>query len=221
MFLHVSVIHSVHRGEYLTRYPPGADPPRPGTPPKDQVHPRDQVHPPGTRYTPLEQTTPPDQVPPRSRACWEIRSTCGRSASYWNAILFSAEFQTYRISFSLLPRGIGADSTLPCMSLCTTCVNDTFGCQHLSLKNKALRLYYFAFDLDGSPGYWVSMYLLVQMCSLLVHVKCHTPATYGPRAKDVRYKYAQIFSTQTKRAIKLQENPYQSINYLTSSIPIK
>ena len=209
--------------------------------PPDQVHTQGPGKPPRTRYTLLGPGTPPGPdtpppgadtpgtryprtrypPPPPSRACWEIRSTCGRSASYWNAILFSAEFQTYRISFSLLPRGMGADSTLPCMSLCTTCVNDTFGCQHLSLKNKALRLYYFAYDLDGSPGYWGSMYLLVQMCSLLVHVKCHTPATYGPRAKDVRYKYAQIFSTQTKRAIKLQENPYQSINYLTSSIPIK
>ena len=41
--------------------------------------------------------TPPDQVPsppgdqappPQSRACWEIRSTSGWYASYWNAILF-------------------------------------------------------------------------------------------------------------------------------------
>ena len=42
------VCHSVHRGEYLTRY----------TPP-DQVHPSwDQVHPPGTRYTPRDQVHP-------------------------------------------------------------------------------------------------------------------------------------------------------------------
>ena len=44
--------------------------------------------------TPLEQT-PRDQAPPLLReqsplcsACWEIRSTRGRYASYWNAILF-------------------------------------------------------------------------------------------------------------------------------------
>ena len=30
----------------------------------------------------------PPPLPPGSRACWEIRSTSGRYASYWNAILF-------------------------------------------------------------------------------------------------------------------------------------
>ena len=34
--------------------------------------------------TPLEADTPL----PWSRSCWEIRSTSGRYASYWNAILF-------------------------------------------------------------------------------------------------------------------------------------
>ena len=94
-------------------------PPGPGTPPGiSQVHsqdqvppqvpgtPRDQVQPHGTRYTPQDQVHPPytppgtrytppgpgtlplDQVyPPPVR--WEIRSTRGRYASYWNAILFS------------------------------------------------------------------------------------------------------------------------------------
>ena len=37
---------------------------------------------------PPEQTHPPKQTPPQRRACWEIRSTRGRYASYWNAILF-------------------------------------------------------------------------------------------------------------------------------------
>ena len=43
--------------------------------------------------------TPPDHAPappetmhPRRTACWEIRSTRGRYASYWNAILFEFEF---------------------------------------------------------------------------------------------------------------------------------
>ena len=65
-------------------HPPGGGP---GTPLR-QVHPpKDQVHPPG-RY-------PPDQVhlqtrytPPGSIACWQIRATSGRYASYWNAFLF-------------------------------------------------------------------------------------------------------------------------------------
>ena len=120
MFLQASVILSMG-GEYLTRsprdqvHPPGqgtpprtrytpdkvhlvlggvpgpggcthlgpCTPPGPGTPlPSDQVHPPpDQVHPPWARYT------------PRHRACWEIRSTRGRYASYWNAFLLYCAFK--------------------------------------------------------------------------------------------------------------------------------
>ena len=104
------VCHSVHMGggEYLGRDTPW-DQVSPGTRyryPREQVHPprytsRDQVHPPWTRYTPRPGTppTPWDQVhppgpstPPRpgtppSSACWEIRATSGRYASYWNAFL--------------------------------------------------------------------------------------------------------------------------------------
>ena len=79
------VKNSVHGGrEYLGRYTPRA-----GTPPK-QVQP----HPP-SGYTPSPRAgtsppQPPGQVhPPRSSACWEIRATSGRYASYWNAFLFS------------------------------------------------------------------------------------------------------------------------------------
>ena len=50
-----------------TRHPPG-----PGTPPQDQAH-----H-------------------PRCRACWEIRPTRGRYASYWNAILFPTKFSNWK-----------------------------------------------------------------------------------------------------------------------------
>ena len=61
MFLHVSVIHSVHRGgEYLTRYPPSRHPP-----PLEQT-PLGPGTSPQTRYTPSEQTPPQDQVPPRA-----------------------------------------------------------------------------------------------------------------------------------------------------------
>ena len=99
-----------------TRYTPGTryTPSGQGTPlPKEQVHPHKQVHPPGpgtapvtrytpcrTRYTPQDQVhplrsgthpgtryTPPDQVHPPKSACWEIRATSGRYASYWNAFL--------------------------------------------------------------------------------------------------------------------------------------
>ena len=38
--------------------------------------------------------TPPGSRPPPSSACWEIRSTSGRYASYWNAILSKCEFHS-------------------------------------------------------------------------------------------------------------------------------
>ena len=47
--------------------------------------PRDQAPPPSRH--PTRAGTPQKQAPP-SRACWEIQSTSGRYASYWNAILF-------------------------------------------------------------------------------------------------------------------------------------
>ena len=68
IFLHLSVIHSVHRGglpQCMLGYhhppPPGSRPPWEQTPP----HPRDQNP---QDQTPLEQTPPPDQTPaPGSR----------------------------------------------------------------------------------------------------------------------------------------------------------
>ena len=59
-------------------------------PPPQEQAPQEQA-PPGNRHppgpgTPLGPGTPRDQTPP-SRACWEIRSTSRRYASYWNAIL--------------------------------------------------------------------------------------------------------------------------------------
>ena len=85
---------SVHAG-----YPPGADTPGtrskhppppgvdnplgPGTLPKSRP-PREQTHPSRSRH-PRKQT-------PLCSACWEIRSTSGRYASYWNAILYVLNF---------------------------------------------------------------------------------------------------------------------------------
>ena len=86
---------------------PGSKPPLPQeqTPPRCRHTPWEQT-PPQSRHPleadtphphppsrhPLEQTPPQEQTPPgtdtpRHRACWEIRSTRGRYASYWNAIL--------------------------------------------------------------------------------------------------------------------------------------
>ena len=94
-------------GGGLPQYMLGYHPPRPGTPPLravplDQAPPRavplDQAPPPqssppgpGTpQSSPPRPGPPPDQAhTPRSSACWEIRSTSGRYASYWNATLWS------------------------------------------------------------------------------------------------------------------------------------
>ena len=61
-----------------SRHRPGTDTPQKQTP-HGSRHPWEQT-PPWSRH-PLEQTPPP------CRACWEIRSTRGQYASYWNAIL--------------------------------------------------------------------------------------------------------------------------------------
>ena len=69
----------------------------PQTPLPEQTHPPPSRHtPPGSRHTPRADT-PREQTPPpweqTSRpACCEIRSTRGRYASYWNAILFLKDF---------------------------------------------------------------------------------------------------------------------------------
>ena len=56
-----------------------------GIPPPGSQHPP----PPRSKHTPQDQAPPNgSRPPPRHRACWEIRSTRGRYASYWNAILF-------------------------------------------------------------------------------------------------------------------------------------
>ena len=85
-------------GRYTTQV---GTPPWAGTP--GQVHPHwagtPKVGTPSGRYTPcppppLWAGTPPRRYTPRqvhtpgSSVCWEIRSTSGRYASYWNAFLF-------------------------------------------------------------------------------------------------------------------------------------
>ena len=82
--------------------PPGSRSPGAGTPPKAGT-PREQTPPqagtPRSRHPP-EQAPPQEQTPPppQHRACWEIRSTSGRYASYWNAILFTDNFSPKFIS---------------------------------------------------------------------------------------------------------------------------
>ena len=53
---------------------------------------------PVSRHPLWEQTPPPRADSPRCRACWEIRSTRGRYASYWNAILFYCFLKKLNIS---------------------------------------------------------------------------------------------------------------------------
>ena len=93
MFLHVSVILStgqsapLHAGIHTPldkRQPPlgpeaGTSPgPEAGNPPDQRT-----VPPPPRADSPLA----PEAGTPRHSACWEIRATSGRYASYWNAIL--------------------------------------------------------------------------------------------------------------------------------------
>ena len=73
-----------------SRHSPGPDLLGPDTP-QDQTPPGSR-NPPRSRHPPGPDTLP-GQTPPQSRhsprrACWEIRSTRRRYASYWNAILF-------------------------------------------------------------------------------------------------------------------------------------
>ena len=87
MFLQASVILSTKgvcvclSACWETPPPPGADPPRSRLP-WEQTPPS------------LRSKHPPPGGDTRRRACWEIRSTHGRYASYWNAILFSNCFVT-------------------------------------------------------------------------------------------------------------------------------
>ena len=82
-------------------HPPGQVPPlRRYTP--GQLHPPGQVHPPRQLH-PLGRYTPQQVHPPGSSACWEIRATSGRYASYWNAFLFYISFihdgQSFRVIY--------------------------------------------------------------------------------------------------------------------------
>ena len=63
---------------------------------------------------PLKQTPPLEQTPPQSghpmgadtpwnSACWEIQTTSGRYASYWNAILFLLPLLSLCECYNLLP----------------------------------------------------------------------------------------------------------------------
>ena len=69
--------------------PPGADTPGADMPPPPRADMPPRADTPRSRHAPVGADTPPppEQTPPR-RACWEIRSTRGRYASYWNAYLF-------------------------------------------------------------------------------------------------------------------------------------
>ena len=100
----IPVCHSVHGGGVCLSacwdtHPPGqthpwADPPGQtplGQTPLGQTHPWSRHPPPPGRH-PLGRNpagqTPPWADTPLHSACWEIRATNGRYASYWNAFLF-------------------------------------------------------------------------------------------------------------------------------------
>ena len=71
--------------------PPPAGTPKQASP--QTRHPQDQALPPPRAGTPQKEAPLLGAgAPPQRRACWEIRSTSGRYASYWNAILFFYNF---------------------------------------------------------------------------------------------------------------------------------
>ena len=86
-YIFTGVCDSVNRGVCLSAC---WDTPRAGTPPEQTPpqsrHPPEQT-PPGTRHPPGTRP-PPGPDPALCSACWEIQSTRGWYASYWNAYLF-------------------------------------------------------------------------------------------------------------------------------------
>ena len=112
IFLHLSVIHSVHRGglpQCMLGYhppdqaePPGADTPQSRHPPRSRA-PQTRQTPPGADTPPWEQTPPgPGRHPPgpgrppHRVADSSIRSMSGRYASYWNAFLYYNNFVSWK-----------------------------------------------------------------------------------------------------------------------------
>ena len=66
IFLHLSVIHSVHRGRSASVH--AGIPPGPGRPPRSRHPPPQEQTPPGSRHPPWEQTPPgPGRPPPRKQ----------------------------------------------------------------------------------------------------------------------------------------------------------
>ena len=72
----------------LQQTPPTADTPRSRHPtPREQTTPQSRQPPRADTPPGADSPAPPGVDTPQHRACWEIRSTRGRYASYWNAIL--------------------------------------------------------------------------------------------------------------------------------------
>ena len=99
-----------------SRHPREQTPSLEQTPPSEQTHtlpradPPEQTPPPWWKQTHTPRSRPPPEQTPRAdtppppppgRACWEIRSTRGRYASYWNAILFKVCLCVHRLRFDL------------------------------------------------------------------------------------------------------------------------
>ena len=103
------VKNSVHRGggsaSVHSEIPPhGSRHPQEQTPntadTQHSRHPLGADTPPWSRH-PWEQSSPQEQAPLCS-ACWEIRSTSGRYASYWNTILLCNGFNTLVVVIMLI-----------------------------------------------------------------------------------------------------------------------
>ena len=132
IFLHLSVIHSVHRGggglpQCMLGYPPpGADTPPEQTPPGSRHLPEADTNPPGSRYPPGADTPPgSSHLPPGADS--SIRSTSGRYASYWNAFLLLDKLNNKtKILFKGIKLQITKTKQLP-LSYCGSKVTHNLG----------------------------------------------------------------------------------------------
>ena len=98
--VHAGILYPLGPNTLLGQAPPGPGTPWDQAPPGTRHPSHDRTHPPWTRYPPgpgtplprlgtphMTRHLPLDQAPPMRSACWEIQSTSGWYASYWNAVL--------------------------------------------------------------------------------------------------------------------------------------
>ena len=160
IFLHPSVIHSVHRGGGLpqcmlgyhareqtppsrTRHPP----------PQDQTPPRGR--PPRTRHSPRSRHPPLEQTPHPPGADSSIRSTSGYAA-YWNAFLFKIQLSTH---FCTIMRNHGHNKKIMTLSNFNYRWAANYSTFSINLSNNTFHsMNYNGNTFVGVTSYWLHCY---------------------------------------------------------------